>query len=167
MAYAYLISYSSTTQAVIELVSSSAKLFATTATIHFCVNCWIISKHFQMIECQVKKLSESSSIANLLALQLRQLQNHHVLICRSVELLNESFGGILCLEIFFIFTAITNNLMRILTRLSATDLYNNITEVVLIANLSGNLILICHSAERIRAKVLKKNERTFKILIHV
>lgn len=154
MAYAYLISYASSIQAVIEVVASSAKLFATTAAIHFSINCWIISRHFQMIEWQIKKLSEVCSVTNL-ALQLRQLQNHHVLISRSVEILNGSFGLILCLEIFFIFTAITNNLMRILTRLYATDLYNNITQVVLITNLSGNLILICHSAERVRSKVSK------------
>ena len=158
MAYSMSIDYSSTFQATVELMASVGKFYTTTAAIQFCLICWIISEQFQTINQQVKKLPKISSTTNL-ALQLRFIQNHHVLINRSIELLNESFGGILCLEIFFIFTGFTNNFIRILIQFYSAKVYNNVMALTMLANYSGNLVLVCHSAERIRAKVfLNKNK---------
>ena len=87
--------------------------------------------------------------------QLRILQNHHIKICRSVELLNESFGTILLLEMFFIFTCFTNYLIKILVIFNSASTYSRTAMVVLLFGITGNLALICISAELIRAKVWK------------
>ena len=85
--------------------------------------------------------------------QLKILQNHHVRICRSVELLNDSFGTILLLEMFFIFTCFTNYLIKILVIFPTASTYNKIAMITLLFGITGNLAMICNSAELIRSKV--------------
>ena len=96
--------------------------------------------------------------------QLRILQNHHVRICRSVELLNDSFGTILLLEMFFIFTCFTNYLIKILVIFPTASTYNKISMITLLFGITGNLAMICNSAELIRSKVLdQKKKKMFLI----
>ena len=127
----------------------------TSAIIFFCLNCWVISDQFQIIGDQVKKLSKNGAVNNLTD-QLRIIQNHHVRICCSVELLNDSFGTILLLEMFFIFTCFTNYLMKMLVIFHAASTFSKISMIILLASITGNLALICNSAELIRSKVFLK-----------
>jgi hypothetical protein len=134
------------------VTAAAGKTYVTSAIIFFCLNCWVISDHIQIIANQVKKLSKNIVVDNLTD-QLRTLQNHHVRICRSVELLNDSFGTILLLEMFFIFTCFTNYLMKILVIFQTASTYSKISMIILLASITGNLALICNSAELIRSKV--------------
>lgn len=147
--------YDSKMQAAAEVIATAGKVYVTSAVIFFCLNCWVISEQFQIIGDQVKKLSKNSLIPVYnLSDQLRILQNHHVRICCSVELLNDSFGMILLLEMFFIFTCFTNYLMKMLVIFQTASTYNKISMIILLASITGNLALICNSAELIRSKVL-------------
>ena len=148
--------YDSKIQAAAEVIAALGKTYVTTAVIFFCLNCWVIGDQFQTIGDQVKKLSKNFPVINL-ADQLRILQNHHVLISYSVELLNESFGTILLLEMFFIFACFTNYLMKILVIFHTASTYSKISMVILLASITGNLALICSSAELIRSKVSSIN----------
>ena len=147
-----IIDYSSKMQATVEIVASLAKIYASTAVVYFCFNCFIISQQFEMIDDKIIQLQTSHPPADLKN-ELQFLQNRHLQICRLVQLLNDSFGPILLMEIFFIFTSFTNNIMRILIHFNSYEYYNKIMMLILIVNLCANLALVCHSAERIHTKV--------------
>ena len=144
--------YDSKVQAAVEIIAAIGKINATSAIVFFSLSSWVIADQFQTIREQVNKLPKTFPAINL-ADQLSILQTLHVKICRSVELLNESFGTILLLEMFFIFTCFTNYLMKILVIFKTASTYNRISMVVLLFGLTGNLALICNSAERVRSKV--------------
>lgn len=151
------IDYSSKVQAAIELIATFGKFHATTTVIYFCINCCIISDQYEAIDNQLRKWS-NCNLASIqeLSKQLRCLQNHHALISRAVKLLNDSFGTILFLEILFIFVCFTSNFIRILMIFTISykyPLHTKIMMTILIANLTANLVIICHSAERIYKKV--------------
>ena len=149
MTYSMTLDYPSEDQIIAEAIAAVAKFYATTAIVHFCINCWIISEQFQTINDQIKQLPQSSNLAT----QLRFIQNNHILISRSVELLNESFEMILWLEMLFLFTIFTNNFIRILVNFYGSLLHNNVTVWIILSASFGNVMLASHSAERIRTKV--------------
>ena len=155
--------YDSKIQAAAEVTAAAGKTYVTSAIIFFCLNCWVISDQLQISGEQVKKLSKNTSADNLTD-QLRILQNHHVRICRTVELLNDSFGIILFLEMFFIFTCFTNYLMKILVIFQTASTYSKISMIILLASITGNLAMICNSAELIRSKVKPEFKRLFGLM---
>lgn len=147
--------FSSRVETVLNYIALSEKFYATTAVVYFCFNCRIISDQFQTIDNQIKKWSISNySIVKLICpKQLIRLQKHHALICHSVKLLNKSFGMIVFLEILFVFIVSSISFVRIITFLNASEFYKIPFPLIILSNMIGNLVLICHFGDRVHSKV--------------
>ena len=142
-----------------EIFSIAEKLYATTAVVYFSINCFIIASMLDAIGKEVKTVCESSLTTTLASAKLNLLQNHHILICHSVELLNDSFGIIFLLGVPFIFIALINTIMKFLvtsgTESDEYDLMLILPRSILIFTLSANLFIICFSAENLKVQVHK------------
>ena len=103
----------------------------------------------------MKQLSKTCSDVKYLTEQLRYSQTNYVLLCSSVELLNESFGFILLLEILFIFVGFTNNCLKLLFWFDENELYVNILILFIVGNMLSILVMVCFCAENIRNQVKK------------
>ena len=147
--------YESNTQIIGESLANLGKIYATSFIIYFCISCCVISNHFKTINDRVKQLSKTCSDVKYLTEQLRYSQTNYVLLCSSVELLNESFGFILLLEILFIFVGFTNNCLKLLFWFDENELYVNILILFIVGNMLSILVMVCFCAENIRNQVKK------------
>ena len=129
-------------------------MYPITVTIHFCVNCFVISNMLQLINNQVTKLSLTSPTNGAFGIHLRSLQKQHFTICQAIELLNDSFGLALLVEILFLFISLTNTIMSIVLQSRNINLYALIMAVSTVVSAVINLVIICHSAESLRNQVL-------------
>ena len=143
-----------------ELFSIVEKMYATTTVIYFSINCLIIANMLSTIRKEVRAMCERPFTTALASSKLNLLQNHHVQICHSIELLNDSFGLVLLLEILFIFIALTNTIMKFLissgnSDVDQSDFMLTLPRSILIFTLSANLFIICYSAENIKIQVVR------------
>lgn len=136
------------------VTGDAEKLYSTTVICYFSFTCLLVSDKLQVIGQQIRKLCTTPSSVDITHDQFRRLQNNHMLICRAVELINQSFGIVLLLEMLFIFIDLTNNIMDNVLRLQKLEISTLILCLVLIVISVVNLMLVCYSAEKICTEVI-------------
>ena len=140
-------------QVLMELIADTEKVYGITVTFYFCINCWVISNNLKVITIEIKQAIEALSSGSICIDKLKLLQKHHFLVCGSVKLLNCAFGPALLMEFLFMVISLTNTIMDILLKSKESDYYSVTYRALLALTFSANLILTCHSAERICIEV--------------
>ena len=136
---------------ILMWLSTWTKIYPTTALICFCVISNIIVDQLRAIQGQIEQLATAST-ADIIC-HLRQLQKQHILINRSIELINRTFGPILFIAIPFFFVGVINTISYSLLSFRTESWYLWTYTLITLASHLSNFVLVCLSADRIFSQV--------------
>ena len=151
--------YDSKVGMILDVIAVAMRIFPSTVVIYFCINCLVISDLFKLMGNEIECIITTTDLTNSAIIDRLQMiqQKYLCIVCRCVELLNDSFGSILLFELFYIFIGITNELMKIIVEIKdfSGDVFvlNRLEHAVLIGILLMTCFLICYSAENINNQV--------------
>lgn len=119
----------------------------------FCLSCSIVSDQLRTITKLVRKIQIDGMN------HLNELQNEHVQIFSSIDLINRSFGVILFLEISYIFigvTVISSYVMVAFASGRGWTIYFLIISLICVH--LADLLIICFSADKLKHQVNKQSK---------
>ncbi len=144
---------------LLEIAAFIAFVYPMSLLILFCLICSLVSNQLRTIGKIVNKISNDGMN------QLKELQNEHVRIYSSINLINRSFGPILLLEVSYIFMAATVFLVYVMVASLSSrgwTIYFAMFCILLVHFV--DLILISFSADQLKNQV-KELSTLVRILI--